>query len=336
MPTLLMVGKRRFDKQPVDGPVSAFKALIDGLHQAGVEHSVFPGRKVSKVVQYVRLFAILLRRWTHINVHLDANYGIVVGLLRPRSKATSITIHGYSQIEGARHPYNAFMHALQVKYLFRNRVYVSAAIRERVESAEGLSGGVVIPNAIDVSRFSDCVNSGMRDIDVFSLCGYSETKGVRHLLVAAQEMNFESKWVIAGHNYTRSQPPDVPLNCLCQVQLHGPLSDEEVAGFFARARVYVQPSDYESFGMPVLEAMAIGIPTVVSLGAGVSGFLTDGVDALLVQPGDPKALFNAIRRLLAETQLYATIAHNAKRKALEFSPRAVASMYTQYFSELTA
>jgi glycosyltransferase involved in cell wall biosynthesis len=335
MTKILVVGKRRFDDRVIDGPVSAFEALVTGLGGIGKEHRVFHEKKRAKFFQYLLLGWHLLSHWDHINVHLTANYGIVVGIMRLRRKSVSITVHGYSKIEGVPHPYNSFMHALQVKHLFRNRIYVSSGIRDRVEHVEGLHGGIVIPNAIDVSRFDRSEDPTTKDVDVFSLCGYSETKGVRHLLAAAGQLNEDRVWVIAGHNYTKSKIPVVESQGRGSIQMYGPLTDVEIANLFSRARVYVQPSVYESFGMPVVEAMALGVPTVVSKGAGIAGFLTDQVNSLLVEPGDRDALLCAIRRLLTDGALYKEIAQNASQKAKDFSPQRIATRYCEYISSIS-
>jgi glycosyltransferase involved in cell wall biosynthesis len=330
----LIVGKRRFDERIIDGPVSAFEALLKGLRIAGIKHTTFPQKKRPKLIQYILLVVLLFRHWDHINVHLNGNYGLIVGLMRLRKNTTSLTVHGYSRIEGVRHPYNEFMHALQVKYLFRNRIFVSSEIRRRVELAESLKGGVVIPNAVDVSRFGREVRLVGKDVDVFSLCGYSETKGVRHLLSAAGRMSEGLVWVIGGQNYVRSKVPVASNPGSGRIELRGQLTDAEIADLYSRARVYVQPSDYESYGIPVVEAMFLGIPTVVSKGAGVAEFLTDEVDSLLVAPRDVDAFLHAIRRLLTDKELYEKISGNAKYKAMELSTFSIAKKYQQYFESL--
>jgi glycosyltransferase involved in cell wall biosynthesis len=76
------------------------------------------------------------------------------------------------------------------------------------------------------------------------------------------------------------------------------VSDTELAALYARARVFVFVSEYEGFGLTPLEALAAGVPPVVSERA-VSRE-TCGQAAVYVTPGDVAALAGAIVRLLTD------------------------------------
>jgi len=90
---------------------------------------------------------------------------------------------------------------------------------------------------------------------------------------------------------------------------------EELEAFYNAAEVLVMPSTYEPFGMVAIEAMACGTPAVVTDRGGLKDFLTDGQDALLVDPIDTKALAEAILKLLKDKPLYEEIAHKGCEKA---------------------
>jgi glycosyltransferase involved in cell wall biosynthesis len=327
----LLVGKRAGQSGVSEGPVSAFESLAAGFYAGGEEVRIFPDRPRVRLLTYISLLFLSFRRWDVINAHLTANFGVLLGVLMPRSKRTVLTIHGYNPIESAWHPYNAFMHRLQVRYLFQNRIYVSSLIRQRVEALEGLSGGVVIPNAVRQLSDAESPEGGVKDVDVFSLCGYSFTKGSSVLLEAIVAISQPLSIVLAGHGERGDQcgrPLHHSLQCL------GPLTAKEINALFFRSRVYVQPSLYESFGIPVVEALLAGIPTVVSTGSGVAEFLTDGVDALLVPPGDSQALARAIRYLLEHEEVALRLSCEGKVTAQRFAPESIAQQYRDYFAGL--
>jgi glycosyltransferase involved in cell wall biosynthesis len=73
---------------------------------------------------------------------------------------------------------------------------------------------------------------------------------------------------------------------------------DELPGLYRGAAVFVYPSLYEGFGMPVLEAMACGVPCVVSSHASLDEACGDA--AVRVDPRDPDALAQAIERAVAE------------------------------------
>jgi glycosyltransferase involved in cell wall biosynthesis len=94
----------------------------------------------------------------------------------------------------------------------------------------------------------------------------------------------------------------------------------EVLDFYAAADVYVSPSREDSFGLPVAEAMACGLPVITSVLAGVSDYIQDGVDGfVLSDPRDAQVLAQLLRRLYADAALRHKIEEAAHKKASEWT-----------------
>jgi D-inositol-3-phosphate glycosyltransferase len=70
--------------------------------------------------------------------------------------------------------------------------------------------------------------------------------------------------------------------------------DRRLASAFREARLFVLPSEYEAFGLVLLEALAQGTPAVASRVGGIPEFLEDGKAGRLVPPNDPPALAEAL------------------------------------------
>jgi len=83
----------------------------------------------------------------------------------------------------------------------------------------------------------------------------------------------------------------------------GPVEDAELEGLYRAADVFALPSTKEGFGLAVLEALAAGLPAVVSDLEVFRGFLGDGASALLAPTGDPGALAEALVRVAREPAL---------------------------------
>ena len=78
----------------------------------------------------------------------------------------------------------------------------------------------------------------------------------------------------------------------------GVIDDETLHQRVRAADVVVLPSRYESFGLVMVEAMMHGKPLVSTDTSGVREVVRNGVDGLLVEPGDVDQLEHAIRRML--------------------------------------
>lgn len=81
------------------------------------------------------------------------------------------------------------------------------------------------------------------------------------------------------------------------VRFHGARPRDEIAATLARAHALVVPSLREGLGIVALEAMAVGRPVIASGTGGLVETVVDGDDGILVPPGDPHALADALRRL---------------------------------------
>lgn len=96
----------------------------------------------------------------------------------------------------------------------------------------------------------------------------------------------------------------------------GFLPQEDLEAIYAAAGLFVYPSVYEGFGLPVLEAMARGLPVITSNTSSLRE-VAEGV-ALLVDPEDPMEMGRAIRRLVSDSAMRAELAEKGKERAAEF------------------
>jgi glycosyltransferase involved in cell wall biosynthesis len=100
-----------------------------------------------------------------------------------------------------------------------------------------------------------------------------------------------------------------------QIRATGYLARDDVRALMAASSVLVLPSLEEGFGLPVVEAMAAGLPVVCSRGSALEEVAGDA--ATLVDPGDAGALTQAVERLLDDPAL----AEASRKRGLERSQR---------------
>ena len=101
------------------------------------------------------------------------------------------------------------------------------------------------------------------------------------------------------------------------VRFPGWLSDAEVEGLWAIADAFAFPSLYEGFGLPVLEAMARGVPVACSNASSLPEVAGDA--ALLFDPHDEAAIADALRRLLADPALAERLRAAGRVRVREFT-----------------
>ncbi|MBX5468682.1 MAG: glycosyltransferase family 4 protein [Thermoleophilaceae bacterium] len=102
----------------------------------------------------------------------------------------------------------------------------------------------------------------------------------------------------------------------------------------ARCDVFVLPSLSEGLPMALLEAMALGKAVVATRAGGVPEVVSDGVDGLLVEPGDPAALAAAVARLASDPELRRRLGEGARQRAERLSDHDVADRLDALYRRL--
>jgi len=103
---------------------------------------------------------------------------------------------------------------------------------------------------------------------------------------------------------------------------------------YAAADVFVLPSWSEGFPTAVAEAMDAGLPIVTTRIFGMAEHLQDGVNALLVDPQDPRGLATALDRLLGDEALRRLMSTENRKKVDIFAPGRVVRQYLAILREV--
>jgi glycosyltransferase involved in cell wall biosynthesis len=109
-------------------------------------------------------------------------------------------------------------------------------------------------------------------------------------------------------------------------------SDEVLRAWYQAADVFVFPSLYEGFGLPVLEAMASGTPVVCAHHGAVAEVAGDA--AMLVDPHDPRAFSRALREVLTQPTLQRDLRAKGRARSLEFTWASVARATWQIYQNV--
>ena len=126
--------------------------------------------------------------------------------------------------------------------------------------------------------------------------------------------------VIAGHwdeRYPEARERAAALGLGGSVRFLGAVAEEHLPALYAGAELFVFPSLYEGFGLPVLEALACGVPVVCSNSSSLPEVAGDA--ALLVDPLDVPAMAEALGRVLGDLSLQQELCARSLARARIFS-----------------
>jgi glycosyltransferase involved in cell wall biosynthesis len=145
-------------------------------------------------------------------------------------------------------------------------------------------------------------------------------KALEVTLAAVAELD-DVRLLIAGTGEERGR---LEASAGPRVEFLGPLARREVTELFAAADGAVMSSSWET-GRPfsAIEALSVGTPIIATRVGGVPEVVADDVNGLLVEPGDPAALANALRRYFADDDLRRRLAAAAPGSVSGLTPERV-------------
>jgi glycosyltransferase involved in cell wall biosynthesis len=120
-----------------------------------------------------------------------------------------------------------------------------------------------------------------------------------------------------GSYYAKCEAMVQSLGIGQQVRFLGYVTDGQLGYLYTKATALVFPSLIEGFGMPVLEAMSVGLPVITSNNGALAEVAGDA--ALLVNPKDPQDIARGMSEVANSDALKIDLAHKGSHRAKEFS-----------------
>ncbi|MDR2999345.1 MAG: glycosyltransferase family 4 protein [Microbacterium sp.] len=192
----------------------------------------------------------------------------------------------------------------------------------------GLQAGVVVPNGVDPDVVAAAPPLATPYLLAYGRLG--RMKGFDLLLEAFAKVGDAGIPLVIGGDGPEREALIEQARGL-HVRFPGRFSAEQVAGAVAGATAVVVPSRSEAFGIVALEAWRGGAPLVMTTRGGAAEFMTDEVDALLVDPEDQDALAAALERVLGDAALRTRLAGAGRARVAEFSWATVAERYAELY-----
>lgn len=199
----------------------------------------------------------------------------------------------------------------------------------------------IIPNGVDTKHFSPDALPIEEFIDgklnILFIGRLEKRKGLDYLLEAYKRVKPEipdSRLIVVGpgirlrHKYEKR----VRRSGLKDVVFVGYASYRDLPRYYKTADIVCCPAiGWESFGIVLIEAMAVGKPIVASNIKGYANVLTNGVEGLLVPPKNAEKLAEALISLMSDESLRQQLGANGWHRATEYSWESVAQRVLDYY-----
>jgi glycosyltransferase involved in cell wall biosynthesis len=193
---------------------------------------------------------------------------------------------------------------------------------------------VVDPNALAIVR----QKYGLEDKPfVLSISTIQPRKNYRRLIQAFAQIDSPVMLVIGGSKGWHYQDIFAEVDKLGlekRILFPGFVADTDLPALYSAASLFVYPSLYEGFGLPLLEAMACGTPVVTSNQSSLPEVV--GEAGLLIDPYDVDALAAAMRQVLADTSLQQKLSQAGQIQAKKFTWEGMAAKLLKLYQTLMA
>ena len=183
----------------------------------------------------------------------------------------------------------------------------------------------IVRCGVSLERFQPRENTIKERFSIICTGTLHEVKGQRHLIQACSHLNekgidFECHFLGDGPHRSMLQELAESLNIAERIHFHGYVPQVEVAKLLNEADVFVLPSvitdDNLREGIPValMEAMASGLPAISSNISGIPELIQDGKSGFLTEPGDSRAIAQALEKLYEDADLRKTMGETGREK----------------------
>jgi glycosyltransferase involved in cell wall biosynthesis len=199
----------------------------------------------------------------------------------------------------------------------------------------------LVPNGVDLAAFCTAAMPESGPLRLLCVARLIERKGQLQLIEAmrrlvADKIDITLDLVGTGDAEVAYRARAAAAGIADRVRFAGYVPREQVARHYAAAHVFVLPSYNEGMSVATLEALAAGLPVVVTRTGGTAELVEEGVNGLTFDWADVDALTLHLRRLAVDRSLVRRMGAASRARAATFTWEAAAARYLELFGTFTA
>ncbi len=153
-------------------------------------------------------------------------------------------------------------------------------------------------------------------------------------ILAKKNPQVKFKWLLASGEKSNITIDPKLFQYNVEFEKLGGLDRNGMRELYNRADMVVNPSLYEGFGLPTLEAMACGVPIVQADNKGLDFIIENNKDCLIVPVNDPVSLAGAMEKVLSNEELAKTLSAEGLTTVVKYSLANQFEMFVNVFSDI--
>ena len=264
--------------------------------------------------------------------------------------------------EGIHIPFITTLHGTDITLVGKDKTYapvvtfsinqsdaitaVSHNLREETLSNFAITKDIsVIHNFVDTQRFAKHPIDAFKKVIapneekiVLHASNFRKVKRIADVIHTFNKIQQEipSKLVLVGDGPERPAAEELcrSLGIFENTRFVGKQQDME--DIYAIADLFLLPSEYESFGLSALEAMAAGTPVIATNTGGIPEVVTHGTNGFLSEIGDVESMSRQAISLLSNPALLQQFSNAAKEQAIKFDIVNIVPQYEKLYAEVLA
>ena len=233
-----------------------------------------------------------------------------------------------------------------IKLFWRNAVAVTVPSKGLIADARAYDPGqefLLIPNGVDLEHFQPTTQEHQGPLKILMVGRLIKRKGFQYLIAAVPEILKKTNQAFVVE-FVGTGPDEADLKNLVrelgvesQVKFLGPSSYEELHRHYQRADIFVLPSTSEGMSLVLVEAVASGLPAVVSKVEGndeLVKYEKNGYLLTLAQIQDPEVFAGYLSKLISDDKLRQVMGKESRVIAQAFGWKKIINKYIKIYQEV--